>query len=151
MQEYTVRINSDGDRRWCKPGTWSFHRLDGPAIEWADGSREWYRDDKLHRLDGPAIEWADGTRLWYRDDKRHRLDGPACEWANGTRSWWVDGKLHRLDGPAYEHADGTRWWYIESEKLTEQEFLARTQPAQEITIAEIEKLIGHRVKIIDRD
>jgi hypothetical protein len=128
MQEYTVRIDSDGDRFWYKPGTWSFHRLGGPAREYADGSREW---------------WVNG--------KRHRLDGPAIEYADGSREWWVNGKPHRLDGPAWEHADGgTRAWYIEGEELDEEEFLARTQPAQEITIAEIEKLIGHRVKIIDR-
>jgi hypothetical protein len=127
MQEYTVRIDSDGSRRWYKPGTWILHRLDGPACEYADGSREW---------------WV--------NDKRHHLDGPACEYADGSRWWLVDGKLHRLDGPAYEGADGTREWWIEGAELTEQEFLARTQPAQEITIAEIEKLIGHRVKIIDR-
>jgi hypothetical protein len=127
MQEYTVRINSRGDRRWCKPGT-----------------------NILHRLDGPAIEHADGTRQWWVDGKRHRLDGPAIEHTDGSREWYVDGKLHRLDGPAYEDADGTREWFIEGEKLTEQEFLARTQSAQEITIAEIEKRIGHRVKIIDR-
>jgi hypothetical protein len=127
MQEYTVRIDSDGDRRWYKPGTDILHRLDGPAIECANGTRQWWVDDKWHRLDGPAIEWVDGSQMWYRD-----------------------GKMHRLDGPAYEGAAGTRWWYIEGEYLTEQEFLARTRPAQEITIAEIEKLIGHRVKIIDR-
>jgi hypothetical protein len=39
--------------------------------------REWFQDDKLHRIDGPAIERADGTREWYRDGKRHREDGPA--------------------------------------------------------------------------
>jgi hypothetical protein len=128
MQEYTVRIDSYGNRGWYKPGTWSFHRLDGPAIEWADGTRGWYRDGKRHRLDGPAIEWASGSREWHVNDKRHRLDGPAIEWASGSREWWIEGV-----------------------ELTEQEFLARTQPAQEITIAEIEKLIGHRVKIIDRD
>jgi hypothetical protein len=150
MQEYTVRINSDGDRRWYKPGTEIRHRLDGPAVEYAGGSRQWYVDGKLQRLDGPAYEGANGTRQWWVDGKRHRLDGPAIEYANGHREWWVNGKHHRLDGPAIEWADGTRWWYIEGEYLTEQEFLARTQPAQEITIAEIEKLIGHRVKIIDR-
>jgi hypothetical protein len=150
MQEYTVRIDSNGDRCWYKPGTRVLHRLDGPAIEYADGIREWWVDGKRHRLDGPAIEYASGTREWWVDGKLHRLDGPAIERADGSREWWVDGKLHRLDGPAIERADGSREWWIEGEKITEREFLARTQPAQEITIAEIEKLIGHRVKIIDR-
>ena len=42
--------------------------LDGPAVEWADGTKEWWVDDKLHRLDGPAIENADGTKRWFIDD-----------------------------------------------------------------------------------
>jgi len=40
----------------------NLHREDGPAIEWADGSKEWWINEKLHREDGPAIEWADGTK-----------------------------------------------------------------------------------------
>ena len=26
---------------------------------------EWRQNGKYHRLDGPAIEWADGTKAWY--------------------------------------------------------------------------------------
>ncbi|GAA1753921.1 hypothetical protein [Nostocoides vanveenii] len=57
---------------------------------------------RKHRLDGPAAEWADGSREWWFNGQLHRLDGPAVELANGTRQWWVDGKRHRLDGPAVE-------------------------------------------------
>ncbi len=49
-----------------------------------------------------AVEWADGTKGWYRDGKHHRDDGPAVEWADGTKGWYRDGKLHRDDGPAVE-------------------------------------------------
>ena len=45
------------------------HRLDGPAIEYANGYKAWYVNDRLHRLDGPAIECADGGKWWYVDDK----------------------------------------------------------------------------------
>lgn len=31
------------------------HREDGPAVEWKDGSEEWYINDVLHREDGPAV------------------------------------------------------------------------------------------------
>lgn len=41
------------------------HREDGPAIERADGTKEWWRNDERHREDGPAIEYADGTKAWY--------------------------------------------------------------------------------------
>ena len=30
-----------------------------------------------HRLDGPAIEYANGDEIWYRDGWYHREDGPA--------------------------------------------------------------------------
>jgi len=46
---------------------------------------------KLHRLDGPAVEQANGAKHWYINGKRHRLDGPAIEWSNGTKEWWVNG------------------------------------------------------------
>ena len=60
------------------------HREDDPAVEYADGSREWYRGGKLHREDGPAVEYADGSREWYLHGKRHREDGPAIEYHDGT-------------------------------------------------------------------
>ena len=68
------------------------HREDGPAVEWADGYKEWYINGKRHREDGPAIETADGYKWWYIDGKRHREDGPAIEYANGNKGWWIDGK-----------------------------------------------------------
>ena len=87
------------------------HRLDGPAVECADGTKTWWVDGKPHRLDGPAVECADGSKFWWVDGQRHRVDGPAVEWASGSKEWWVDGKLHRLDGPAVEYADrGKEWW-----------------------------------------
>ncbi len=46
------------------------HRVNGPAIEWANGSKEWWLNGKLHRTDGPAIEWTNGTKYWYLNDKR---------------------------------------------------------------------------------
>jgi|JI10StandDraft_1071094.scaffolds.fasta_scaffold2634791_2 hypothetical protein len=27
--------------------------------------RHWYKNNNLHREDGPAIEYADGTKYWY--------------------------------------------------------------------------------------
>ena len=57
MEEYTVKVYSDR-AEWFQDG--KLHRLDGPAIEWANGDEHWYQEGKLHRLDGPAIEYADG-------------------------------------------------------------------------------------------
>jgi len=66
----------------------------GNKFYYSDGSilGHWDSTKILHRLDGPAIEFADGDRYWFVDGRRHRLDGPACELADGDRYWYVDGK-----------------------------------------------------------
>jgi hypothetical protein len=148
MAQY-IKIDNVGDKRYYKDKEMKIlHREDGPAIEWVDGSKSWYRDGKLHREDGPAIECADGSKEWYRDDKLHREGGPAIEYASGSKYWYRDGLLHREDGPAIEYADGSNSWYLNGEKLSEAEFLRRTQPAKEMTVKEIEKLLGHKVKVV---
>ena len=56
-----------------------------------DWGTEWFDESgQPHRLDGPAVEWADGTREWWVEGRRHRLDGPAVEWADGTTEFWRD-------------------------------------------------------------
>jgi len=35
--------------------------------------------NKLHKLDGPAIELENYSKEWWINGKRHRLDGPAIE------------------------------------------------------------------------
>ena len=32
---------------------------------YASRRKAWFLNGKLHREDGPAIEWADGTKVWY--------------------------------------------------------------------------------------
>jgi hypothetical protein len=59
-----------------------------------NGTKYHYKDEAktiLHRLDGPAIESANGTREWFVNGKRHRLDGPAVEYADGYKFWYVNG------------------------------------------------------------
>ena len=73
------------------------HRLDGPAVEYAYGDKEWWYDGKLHRLDGPAVDWADEYKAWYQNGKLHRLDGPAREWSNGDKEWWLNGKYYKTE------------------------------------------------------
>lgn len=92
------------------------------------GSRFYYVDDKLHREDGPAkTEWVgfEPINYWYINGNLHRTDGPAIE-AKGNAEWFIHGQRHREDGPAYMR-DGTPYqWHLNDEKLTEQEFNART-------------------------
>ena len=93
----------------------------------------------------------EGTTRWYKDAKctiRHRENGPAIEYADGTKFWYQNGQKHRTDGPANEWSDGSMEWFINGEELTEAEFLAATQPVVEMTVADVEKLVGKRVKII---
>ena len=68
------------------------HREDGPAIEYAGGSKEWYLHGVRHREDGPAREYSNGDKCWYLNDKLHREDGPAVEYSNGHKEYWVNGE-----------------------------------------------------------
>ena len=113
------------------------------------GTKRWKLNGKLHREDGPAIELPNGTKHWCINGKLHREDGPAIEWVSGTKEWYSKGQLHREDGPAYERADGYKEWYINGDELTKKQFKAKTAPqAVEMTIAQIEALVGKRVKIV---
>jgi hypothetical protein len=111
----------DGTKHWFNEEG-KLHRFDGPAVEWADGNREWYIDGKPHRSDGPAIEYASGRREWWVDDKLHRLDGPAIERPDGSKEWWFNGRRHRLDGPAIEWASGDKAWWVDDTLLSQEQF-----------------------------
>jgi len=105
-----------------------------------NGNKFYFADPEmttLHREDGPAAEWADGSKEWRLNGKYHREDGPAIEDPNGYKAWVLNGKLHREDGPAIEWAEGDKDWYLNGEKLTEEEFNARMNPVTELTLDEI--------------
>ena len=58
-----------------------------------NGAREYFnKAGQYHREDGPAIEWANGTKEWWVNGEPHRTDGPAIELTNGTKEWWVNGQ-----------------------------------------------------------
>jgi hypothetical protein len=59
-----------------------------------DGNMFYFKDKAmniLHREDGPACEYASGTKAWYLNGVLHREDGPACEYAGGSKSWYLHG------------------------------------------------------------
>jgi len=87
---YDAEIDEDGNIRYYNEKG-QLHRLDGPAVEYTDGSKEWWVNGDPHRLDGPAIERADGTRVWLVNGVGHRLDGPAVEYPDGYKEWWIRG------------------------------------------------------------
>ena len=115
------------------------------------GTTRWYKDTKcniLHRENAPAVEYVDGHVEWWQNDQLHRIDSPAVISKHGDKYWYQNNRLHRTDGPAIEYASGRKMWYINGEELSEAEFLAATQPVVEMTVADVEKLLGKRVKII---
>lgn len=57
-----------GNKYW-RNETGHFHREDGPAIEYENGSKCWLINGERHREDGPAIEYADGRKVWYINGK----------------------------------------------------------------------------------
>jgi len=87
-----------------------YHRIDGPAIERANGGKEWWINGIKHREDGPARISDDGCKYWYKNNLLHREDGPAVERLDGYKEWWVNDCLHRLEGPAL-YSDGINTWY----------------------------------------
>jgi hypothetical protein len=72
MEEYFVKVDEYGTIRRYRGD--KLDCLDGPAIEYTDGYKEWYRDDKLDRRDGPAIECVDGSKAWYIDGEEYSQD-----------------------------------------------------------------------------
>jgi len=61
--QYFIEIDNFGNKFWRnKDG--EFHRLDRPAVEFADGDKQWWKKGNLHRTDGPAIELGSYKAWW---------------------------------------------------------------------------------------
>ena len=95
-----------------------------------------------------VLVYPNGTREWRLNGKPSRENGPAIEYGDGCKAWYLNGNLHREDGPAIEHTSGYKAWYLNGEELTKAEHTERTQKVKELTIKEIEKLLGYRVKVV---
>ena len=149
IQKYFVEVTDTGVQCWfmsksCK----ILHRLDGPALIDSDGYNAWYVGGQLHRTDGPAIVTSLGDQRWYHHGKLHREDGPAVIYPDGGQAWYLDDLLHRTGGPALEWADGRMMWYLNGLRVTQARHSSETAPAQELTVAQIEALLGKKIKII---
>jgi len=174
MIEYTVKVNDAGDKFWYLND--QLHREDGPAVEYATGDKCWYLNGVRHREDGPAVEFADGTKCWwlngieYPEKEYWNQLKPVKELTvaeiesllgykvkvvkfvevdeNGTKKWYLDGKLHREYGPAIENADGSKSWWLNGIRYPEEEYWNRLNQVKELTVAEIEQLLGYKVKVV---
>jgi hypothetical protein len=78
-----------------------YHREDGPAIERADGRKEWYLNDLLHREDGPAIENADGRKFWYLEGKEY-TEAKFLKKIADNKLTTCEGKVLEIDGKKYK-------------------------------------------------
>lgn len=129
------KVNAKGDTRYFLNGV--AHRVDGPAVIKADGTKEWwqygnyYRENnqpvversngeqewreysELHREDGPAvININTGVKQYYQNGLLHRVGGPAIENPNrGVAHYYQNGVPHRINGPAKTYADNRQEWY----------------------------------------
>jgi len=72
---YTVEVTKDSTS-WYKEGTSILHRLDGPAIEWANGDKYWYKEGKCYTE---------------KDFLKKMSPSPTC-----------DGKVVEIDGKKYK-------------------------------------------------
>jgi hypothetical protein len=70
------------------------------AIEWSDGVQlkqeiciRYYVDGIPHRINGPAVEYLDGEKEYWLNGSIHREDGPAIIWDCGKKEWWLNGKI----------------------------------------------------------
>jgi len=91
---YKVVVDEDGNTVWYNQQG-QLHREGGkPAVERADGTKEWWVNGQPNREGGkPVIEYANGGRVWYVNDEPQRECGlTTIEYANGGKVWYANGK-----------------------------------------------------------
>ena len=126
------RVYNNGDVTY-RNSNGELHRTDDPAIEYANGDRQWYINGyRVARMfGGHVVIFTKGelitlmkqsiidNRVEYRNSngQLHRIDATACEWDDGAKWWYNNGQLHRTDGPAIEWVDGDRDWVINGRLL----------------------------------
>ena len=92
--------------------------------------------------------YVSGTKHWYLKGKLHREDGPAIERAGGTKEWYLNDMRHREDGPAVEFNNGDKYWYLNGKQLTGDQFNKAMSPTRELTISELESMLGYKIKVV---
>jgi hypothetical protein len=151
MYSKTIKISDTIEEIWVKNR--KRHRKKGPASISNKGSKIWYYKGQLHRAyDKPAIEYADGNRQWWRHGKRHRQNGPALINAQG-KYWYLNNVLDREDGPAIEYTNGDiQWWsdgsqYVFQKTDNVSETYKETELARPVNIMKQIYQFGERYKL----
>jgi len=94
MTKVYSQIDEHGNICWYKEGTYILHGINGPAVEYSNGSKCWYQNGLCHRADGPAIEHDSGAKEWHQNGELHRTDGPAIEYEDGRKEYWLNNKRY---------------------------------------------------------
>jgi hypothetical protein len=119
MQEYIVKINRKGTELWHNKNGQLHREGDKPAVIYSNGDKCWCKNGKLHRENNPAVVYYDGGEAWYLNGQQHREGGPAVICTDGREEYWFNGV-----------------WY------------PNPNTTKELTVADIEELLGYRVKIV---
>jgi hypothetical protein len=61
------------------------------------GNKHWFLNDIRHRVDGPAVESANGYKEWWLNGELHRVDGPAIKWSFAREDWYLNGNYYTFD------------------------------------------------------
>lgn len=59
--KYTIKINSEYTRRWFRNN--ELHREDGPACEYVNGSKIWFRNGKFCGGHSPSYFALNGVNI----------------------------------------------------------------------------------------
>lgn len=70
MTTTCIKASADGTRRYYNQ-LGALHRVNGPAVEYADGSNYWLQHGLLHRICGPAVTREDGSVGFYIFGQRY--------------------------------------------------------------------------------
>ena len=71
-----------------------FHRIDNPAIERFDGTKEWWLHGERrreHRL--PTVETSTGWKMWHNTRGELHREGEPAVIGPGKSELWLDGRL----------------------------------------------------------
>lgn len=67
MEYDAIYTNEEGNSYRCDYD--EIGRIGDGMYKTKYGTKYWYKNGQRHREDGPAIEWEDGAKAWYLNDK----------------------------------------------------------------------------------
>lgn len=74
QENSTLILESDQGSRFFLNKNGNYHRLDGPAIEWCYGAKEYFRNGIRHRTDGPAYEYKGEKQYWFEGKQYNEVE-----------------------------------------------------------------------------